>query len=280
MKIETLFDVVSAGHLSSLVETEWKERGGLGLIAPAGHLKTSVLSALTFYRDVAVVSDLNNQQLAQMRDQISGGSIQTLAILDMQKIYERHAATSSNLEGNLRALVEEGYNHASFENANMNRLKARAVVMFGTTTKHYEAAWTDWVSSGFARRFLWSLYRMEHPEELLEAVERWKRLEFGSLPISPPRGGQIPFELTQADRAFVRHLLIHQKSHGTTPFQFLCKIAAVLQWCYRREGRSRVQWKTVLKDFAESLGQQGALLVLPKQTGKARRPPKRRAASA
>lgn len=278
MKIETLFDIVCAAHLTTLVDTKWKERGGLALVAPAGHLKTSILSALSVYRDVAVCSDMNSQQLTAMRDQISGGNIQTLAILDMQKIYERHAATASNVEGNIRSLVEEGFNHASFENASMNRLKARAVVMFGTTTKHYEAAWSGWVDTGFARRFLWCLYRMERPEELLEAVERWQRLEFGCLPLSPPRGGSIPFDLTEPDRRFIRSLLVHQKQSGTTPFQFLCKIAAVLKWYYKRNRRGR--WQTTLKDFAECLGPQGALLTLPKQAGIARKQLKRRSASA
>jgi len=274
VKIETLFDVVCAGHLTTLVDTQWKERGGLALVAPAGHLKTSILSALSVYRDVAVCSDMNTQQLAQMRDQISGGGIQTLAILDMQKIYERHAATASNVEGNIRSLVEEGFNHASFENASMNRLKARAVVMFGTTTKHYEAAWPGWVDTGFARRFLWCLYRMERPDELLEAVERWQKLEFGCIPLLQPRSGTIPFLLTEADRRVIRGLMVHQKISGTTPFQFLCKIAAVLQWHYKRTRRGK--WQTTLRDFAECLGPQGALLTLPKQAGKARKSKRRK----
>jgi len=47
-----------------------------------------------------------------MRDDIAGGRINTLSFLEMEKIYQRHASTSSNIEGHLKAMVEEGFTNA------------------------------------------------------------------------------------------------------------------------------------------------------------------------
>ena len=252
MKASTLIDVLIAAHYTHLVESSWKERGGLILVAPPGHLKTSLLLILREYPGVHIASDFNSQRLGTMRDDIISGRVHSVIVPDFQKLYERHSAVSSNLEGNLRALVEEGFINTAHQDTGGITFRARALVMSACTPAFHDFKYNAWSQTGFARRFLFVGYRLFDPNQLMAAIENWKRIEIrNGLQFSLPLE-KIPYSLKRSEAKLLRSYLI-VKQDFSTPFVLLQKIACVLRWRYRRLKQSDHALET-LKDFSEGLG--------------------------
>lgn len=256
--IQTMMEVLSAAHLARYVESPFQSRGGIFLVAPPGAMKSTILSSLEVYNDAVVLSDLNTQALGHLRESITAGTIGTIAISDLQKVYERHASVAMNLEGSIRALVDEGWKGAAFQDARVARLTARCHFVGGLTQDFAEHNFTRWLASGFMRRFLYVLYRLEDPHLLGDAVTDWKLLDIDWTPILPPSGvnRSIPSTLSKAERDKLRGLLKIQHSEAV-PFQLLCKITEVLKWHYKRMGWKKCAMDTVCL-FAATLGREGA----------------------
>lgn len=266
---EEYLECLCAVHLSSYVDSPFKERSGLFIIGPPSVFKTTFLEvAQVHYRDTVVLSDVNVQSLVDLRDQMASSVIRTLIIPDFAKLYERHPSTAKNLEGHIRALAGEGFAAASFEDSRMNRLHARATVMSAMTPKAQADNFKRWEDSGFNRRFLWSLVTLKDPGLQTDAVIKGELLDFG-LKRAPtiPDSGTIPSrQVTPAMRERLLELLQKQPGGGmhATQLNLLSRMLAVLTWHYARSGSKRSALKTVLS-FAASFGQTGALLVARRQ---------------
>lgn len=262
--VQDFLSLVSAVHLSSYVDSPYQDRGGLMIVGPPGALKTTCVNFLDkSFADVLVMSDMNVQGLTRIKDQISGNSIRTLVLPEMLKIYERHSSVSSNVEGTLRAFAGEGFTSASFENATISRLTARATIIAAMTPSLREKKASDWDDSGFGRRFLWALVSLQDPGALDRAVVSGKLLDFaiGEAPRVPP-GGVIPNYTTQQERESIAIWCKYQPIPHTVQISVLIKVWAVLKWWARQQKRSENSaWQTLHRASA-AFGKNGVELVL------------------
>lgn len=264
MEAADLVEVLCAAHLGSLVEGPFTERGGIMLVGPPGVLKTTFVSTLDHhYQDSVMVSDINVKTLIRMRDAIASGKVNTLVLPELAKVYERAEVTSQNLEGTLRAMVAEGFSAASFEDSRINRLKARALVIGAMTPSLIESHFQAWEESGFNRRFLWCLVRLDDPGILERAAVNWALIDFRvrHIPIAP-MNGKIPNLTTARERQRLAVLVKHQPGGDhSIQIQLLTRILAVLRWWYRENDERRSAMETVER-FAVALGKTGTTMRL------------------
>ena len=265
MFAQDLIEVLCAAHLSYMVESPFPERGGIMLVGAPGVLKSTFLEELDKqYPDAISLTDLNVKSLTRFRDQISSGIYNTLIFPELAKLYERRDETAANLEGSLRAMVAEGFQAASFEDARVSRLRARAMVFGAVTPAIRDRRFESWEESGFNRRFLWCLLRLADPRILDSAIHEWQRLDFrvNRVPQIPPLKKMIPNLTTKEERERCRVMVKYQPGGSATQqAQLMVKILAVLKWWYRESGAGR-DAMAVMESFGESLGREGAELEL------------------
>lgn len=263
LPLSVLLECLCAAHLSSYVASEFSDRGGIILVGPPGVLKSKLLEVVDrLYHDAINISDINVPTLNDLKEQLAAGSIRTLVIPEFAKLYERDPRTARNLEGTMRALVAEGFRTASFEDARINTLVARCVVLTAITPRFQSQQFTRWEDSGFSRRFLWPLVRMRDPDLLTKSVEEGKLVRFGAGRMPPlPVEGVIRDETTYAERRHLRDFLKRQPG-GVHNMQqlMLVRMLAVLKWWYAMEGRRAKPMDTV-RTFARALGEGGAQLI-------------------
>lgn len=263
MKPETLIDIICASHLSTYVASEFKSAGGVMFVGPPGSLRTSMLSVLEEYPNATLQSDLNTPMLGKLKGEIVNNVLRTIVFLDLQKLWERHPSVSANLEGHIRALVDEGFTGTSFQDSRVHATKARAVILGAVTDDFLSERFQGWEKSGFLRRFLWVRYRLDDPHLLMDAVVAKEKIQIGGTILPLPPSKVISDHTTEKERIELRHMVRHQIAGSTAvvPFQMFCKIAAVLKWHYTRLGKPDRHME-VLRDFAPSLGKEGCELEL------------------
>lgn len=277
LRVGELIEAIAALHLTGYVKSDFSERGGLMLVAPAAALKTSMLEILDrHYHDVMLLSDINQKTLTAIRDQIAGGKIRTLIFPELAKLYERKSESAAGLEGALRAMVAEGFRAASFEDSRIARFTARAMVMGALVPALARQRAEHWEDSGFARRFLWCFLQLENPDALTQAIVNWQRLPLavGLLP-HPPLAAGIPNLTTGPERRELQGWVKYQPGGDhAIQHQLLVKTLAVLRWWRNQQGVADDSMD-VLLHFSRSLGRDGALLSLDLPTPLS---PQRRAA--
>lgn len=255
MRFSTLIEIVSAVHLSPLVANGdvGEERGGIILVAPPGHLKTSAIEYLDQFPKTKMISNITVGKLNDLRESFIAGEIKTIAFPDYDMIYKRHGTVSSQVEGILMSLTGEGYRQGGFFDQRVNVLKSRVTVAAGITLKCYESKIPEWLDSGFARRFLFSRFRVVNPEKMEAALAKWKRAQLdGDFVMKVPMVGKsIPHSLTnaQAERVLWELRFQHDRK---IPFILAQRIISVLNWKHPKHG-----WK-IWNDFSTSLGKDGA----------------------
>jgi hypothetical protein len=262
--VTDFLQVTAAIHLSSFVDSPFKDRGGVFLVGPPGALKSTIVEFLEkSFSDALVLSDINVQTLVKLKERIAGGNIRTLVMSELGKIYERHSSVASNIEGHLRALAGEGFHSASFEDATISRLKARATIIGGMTGQTRELHASKWDDSGFARRFLWSLIVLRDPAQLERAVVNGKLIKIAQT--EAPRvgpSGSIPDLTTKTEREKIAHWCKYQPMPHNIQIAILVKAWAVMKWWARQSRRSEnTAWQT-LERFALSLGKNGVEVVV------------------
>lgn len=234
------------------------------MVGPPGVLKTTCVEFLdNSFPDALILSDVNVQSLTKIKERFTSGSIRTLVLPELGKIYQRHAATASNVEGTLQALAGEGFHSASFEDATISRLKARATVVGAMTGDTREKHASDWQASGFARRFLWALITLQDPDALDRAVIDGNLLDI-AIAEAPriPAGGVIPNYTTRDERAMIAGWCKYQPTPHTVQISLLIKVWAVLKWWTRQQRRSEtVAWKQ-LHRISAAFGKNGVELTL------------------
>lgn len=257
MRLATLIEVLNAVHLSRYVETPYKQRGGMMCCAPPASLKSSTLDFLTEYPSVMIVSDLNVQSFNLLRSDIVAQHITTLVFSDLEKLYQRHSSVSSNLEGHIKALADEGFRRPSYQDQRAISMPAHAAIIACMTEDFYERKIGQWLNDGFARRFIWCHYSLENPEIILDAIRTGTLLDLSSEGFSPviPANRKIVDTLERGEVDFLQRMLRYHRQRET-PFILLRKIAAVLKWKFRKD------WKKILQDFEPSLLKNGAKVTL------------------
>jgi hypothetical protein len=261
MQVRSLLEVLDAAHLTKFVRSPFNARGGILLIGPPETLRTTLISsALEDYPDALVLSDINVKQLIEMREDMSAGKITTLAFLELAKLYARNPAVAKNIEGHIMALIEEGLSLASFQDKRMSSTKARSLVIAACTEKFYGQRFTEWTDSGFSRRFLHCMYRLDDPWALAEAQEKRTLIELDTIKRKIPGNREIKWNVEPEEMRAIRKLLKYQFRKGiSTPFNLAANIYCVLKWKY-----DATEARTIFGDFAQSLQDDSALLVLPR----------------
>lgn len=261
MNIDSLYSVVAAAHLTYAVDgvpDAFSQRGGIMLVAPPEQMKTSIVKCLTFYGDCLVVSDINVKSIANnIRDEIATGRYNTLALTAFEKIYKRDADTASNIEATLCAMMEEGFGHASFEDSRSFVRTAKCLIVGALVESVYKRKNSEWLHSGFARRFLWCHFKLKDKYAISRSILNWEPIivSNGGLPTLPY--AKIPWNVTRLELGEL-YKMIRNQPGSATPHILLAKILCVMKWMYRHEkiGKSD-KAMSVLKDFSECLNLQG-----------------------
>jgi hypothetical protein len=253
--ISSIIEVLQAAHLTYCVDSPFSERSGILLVSPAGQLKTSMLTAVNeTFHNFKLVSDLNGNNLLAMQDDLFSGTYPTIAFKDMIKLYERAASTSSNLEGTLRSMVDEGWTGSTQRDTRIAEAPIRLLVMGGMTKAMYDKRLSGWIDSGFARRFIWCHYKLDDPAIIGNAIEQQTRIQIApgtQWPQATRRS--IPFKLDERDRRELRLMMKEQIGKDGTPYNLLLKVAVVLRWRAERQKRKEYDHMKILRDFGRLL---------------------------
>ncbi len=232
------------------------------LVAPPGALKSTMIEcALSEYPNALCLADLNINTLMKMRDDLTSNRFATIGFGEFEKLYQRAQVTSSNIEGTIKMLTEEGFIRASFEDVRISGIKARCFIVGGMTPSFYSQKYDGWIKSGFARRFLWSIFNVSNPEMILEAIHQNQKLEMNGIPRRYPGMKAIPLNVTVSESRYLMKLVKEQPGEAT-PYATLKKIFAALRWKYQKKKSRPME---IMEDFAPSLTRGGAELILPRK---------------
>jgi hypothetical protein len=238
--------------MSYAVVSPFPQRSGIMFVKPPGHLGTTILDIVSStFPNMLLVSDLNSNNLTAMHESLFSGKYRTIAFKDMIKLYERNANAAANVEGTLRAMVEEGWTGATAKDMRIAAAPVRIMVMGAMTPKIYGAHLPAWIDTGFARRFLWCHYKLEHPEVVGDAIEEQKLRVLEAPSIPNLQNGNLQFNLDSHETRRIRIMMRNQEGVDGSPFNLLLKIATVLKWKYSKQKNG--DYMQVLTDFSRLL---------------------------
>ena len=225
------------------------------VIAPPGALKSTLIRlALEDYPDALLLSDLNINTLTQLKNSLIDHRYTTLGFGEFEKLYQRNPATAANIEAHLKALVEEGFSRASFEDQRAQTMAARCSVIGGITPSCYSRLFTKWMENGFSRRFLFCSYTLGNPDAIMDAIERWKHISLGRVILTAPGNKKIPYSITPEENKMLKKSVSSQPTREG-PFVLCKKILCVLKW---RHGPKKAC--DIFMDFSECMEAKGAHL--------------------
>ena len=235
------------------------------VVGPPGSLKTTIIeTAMENHPDSLILSDLNVQQWIKMKDEFVSKRYTSLAFAEFEKLYQRHPATASNLEGIIKALVSEGYGTGPGGDPRMPRIKARALVIGGITTDCFERRYSEWQKNGFIRRFIWLMISIQNPDAIVNAIREWKRIDFGAIAFRPANR-VIQVTLSKERSRRLEYMMKSQPGLHGTGYVLLKKITAVLEWKYANtNGLADSKIEELLEELTPSLSKNGDHLILGK----------------
>lgn len=261
MKASTVFDVICAAHYTYLVKSDFPARGGILLVAPPEQLKTTFIQIVENYSNALVLTDIVSRDISKIRNYLASNRYTTLALPELQKLYDRDQSVAANIEGNLRALMEEGFSYVPGGSPDMRVAKAKALILAGASNILYESNYDRWSKQGFLRRLLVCMYRMKDPFILSRAVQNWQRIEIeNGFAWSLPVRVSIPYAVNRAEAAQITKWCRWQIGL-VDPAAILHKIVSVLRWKNKRLKRKDDSFE-ILKDFSECLSKDGAEIEL------------------
>lgn len=261
MKAESLLQVLAAAHFAYKVRPDpYNRRGGIMLVAPAGHGKTTLLSRMSRELPKMLdISDLTTRQVSALRSRILEGKYTTLILDELEKLYQRKDATAMNVEGALQAIIEQGFSDFPGERPEIMGMPAQALVIANCTEEFFGRQLRRW-STAFVRRWLICQFRLRDVDIFANAIEHWRTQEMknGMLFVVPVE--DIPYSLTIEESRRLRRWLSMNNQDEKTPYQLLQRIACVLRWRDTKLGRKRDTTFTILEDFSECLRKHGAVM--------------------
>lgn len=202
------------------------------IVGPPGSMKTTFIRvALAEHPSALMLSDLNINSLMSLRDSLISGRYHTIAFPEYEKLYQRKAETSANIEGTIKQLIEEGFTRASFEEQDAITSTARTLVIGAMTYSFYNRMIAKWRESGFKRRILWVGIKLSNPERIMESIRKWELIELDGIP-RRYTSKEIPFDVGDAESRAIEKMLEGQWE--VTPYVLLKKIYAVLKWKYAK----------------------------------------------
>jgi len=257
MTPQTLIEVIDCAHLTSFINSPFPQRGALMIVGPPGSMKTTFIRvALSEHPSSLFLSDLNINSLMKLRDSLVSGRYRTIAFPEYEKLYQRKADTSANVEGTIKQLIEEGFSRASFEELDAITTTARAFIVGALTYDFYNRMIGKWRESGFKRRILWVGISLENPDRIMEAIRKWELIEIDGIPRRYP-SKEIPFNVTDAESRKIEGMLKGQWE--ATPYVLLKKILAVLKWKYPREPKKPMR---IMEELADCLDNKMGIIEL------------------
>ncbi len=263
MQATTLIEFLDAVADTKYVHGPFEERGGVMLVGPPGSLKTTIIEAAVHpHADALTLSDLNVQQWMKMKDEFVTKRYTCLAFAEFEKIYQRHPATASNLEGIIKALVSEGYGTGPGGDPRMPRIKARACVIGGITPDCQDRHYEDWQKNGFLRRFLWFTIAIADPEVIKAAIRNWQRINLGRISYRPAEKN-ITMQLSLKKSLAIESVMKDQPGLHGTGYVLMKKVFAVLDWKYAgaTNGQKNRPLK-ILEEIAQAMSKDGDQIVL------------------
>lgn len=259
MRVGSLIEFIDAAADTKFVNGPFEERGGIMIVGPPGSFKTTITEcALESHPDSIICSDLNVQQWLQIKDDFISKRYTILGFPEFEKLYQRHPATASNLEGIIKALISEGFGTGPNGDPRMPRLKARGLVIGGITNDCFERHYNDWQKNGFLRRFLWLLVSVRNPDVIVEAIRKWELIDFGRL-ASRPANKNINVKIGKERSDMIEKMLRTQPGLNGTGYVLMKKITAVLEWRYQK---TPGKVDTLLKDISGALGKNGDEMII------------------
>ena len=262
MKLASLFEFITAAHQSVEVHSPFEQRGGIMVIAGPESLKTAIVkTALRQMPRALCFSDLTLKQLVVLRDGIGDGKFSTLGFTELEKLYERQASVADNVEGVLKAMTEEGFSHAAFEDKRIWVPNARALVVAAVLRSLYQLRYPRWELNGFCRRFIQFRYILRDKQKIIDAIRHDRLIQFPALfPIMPP--SPLPMNVTRGENAIIESL--GPQMQTSTPLVITRKVLTVLKWRYNklRNGRGKIKPLEVLEDLHDGLDIDGGRLEL------------------
>jgi hypothetical protein len=222
------------------------------LSAPPGSFKTRVIRSLESHDRVLIMSDINVPTITRLRDDVAYGKYKALAFTEFEKLYQRDPGTAANVEGHLRAFVDEGFRNASFKDQRMFVKTASCMVIGALTPTCYQKNFSQWDESGFGRRFLWLHYGLANPGVISEAIHRWERIKFQSFTVlNFGEQHTLDYNVSEKESKEIQHMLPVDSS---TSYVLLKKIACVLKHAFGGERAMEI-----IRDVAPCFKQGGTL---------------------
>jgi len=268
VKVGTMMEAICAIHLSSYVDSPYRDRGGLMIVGPPGVLKTTLLDVLDDnFHNALSISNAYMGTMKKLQPAFYNGQVRSLCFPDIQSIYAGDPRTSSRIEQMMMQLSGEATRTIGGDEDSRHAKFKGFCTMFGAMTDFFYTGHVGrWDTTGFLRRFLWSTYTLRDPDILMRAIEQWTRAELGYRVVPQiPMGGRIPDTLTQSERKEIWSWLRHQPLPHEIQLQVLCKAVSALKWHYLQVGLKRSAMST-MHEFAETLQKDAALLEFPEQT--------------
>jgi len=264
MHVSSLLRLTCALQYTYLVDSPFKQRGGFFLIAGPGNMKSALVeSSVKPFSNALCYSDLTLKQLAVLRSPIANGSYQTLGFLELEKLYARQSSVAMNLEGVIKAMVEEGFSHFAFEDKRLWVPTARCYVIASVLDSLYTLHGARWTDNGFLRRFLQFKYVLSFKakEKVHHAVHVGELIEMP--PMFPIPSTPIKFDVTMQESKHLADIL-GSDDMIFTPLNLLRKALVILKWVHRqtKNGKRLPTPMEYIDDLKDGLGKNGGSLDL------------------
>lgn len=248
------------------------------LVGPAGVMKTTLLDVLdNNYHNALAISNSHMSTMRKLQPSFYNGQVRSLCFPDLQSIYAGDPRTANRIEQMMMQLSGEATRTiGGDEDSRYAKFKGYCTMFAAMTPSFYTSHMNKWEESGFSRRFLWATYTFQDPEILMRAIAQWTRASLGSVSVpTNPVQQSIPDTLERIDREEIQTWLRHQPQPHEIQFQVLCKATSALSWHYMNNKIKKNAMET-MREFAEVLQHDAALLKLPDQQYDERKKKKKR----
>lgn len=230
--------VACALQYTYMVDSPFRQRGGLLLVAGPGNMKSTIVEKCVIpFPSALGYGDLTLKQLSVVRSSIANGIYHTLGFFELEKIYARNVSVAMNFEGVIKAMVEEGFSHFAFEDKRCWVPVARCYVIASVLDSLYRMHFERWVENGFLRRFLQLKYNLSpKARDIIKNAHHEGEL-IPLPPMFPIATSEIKFDVTRAESELLAQI-IGSDDMVFTPLNLLRKGLCVLKWVAREEGKA------------------------------------------